>query len=261
MSKIVSVHSFRGGAGKSNLVANLAVIIARQGRRVGIIDTDIQSPHVLFGLDEEKIGRTLNDYLLGRCPIEDTAYDVEHTLKMRQGGVDLMGGNIYIIPSSLKSEEITRVLHDGYEAGRLVDGFRELVQRLELAYLLIDTHPGLNEESLLSIAISDVMIIILRIDHQDYQGTAIMADVARKMNVPRALLVVNEALSTYDFDAIRQQMERIYNVPVAGILPLCKDLLRLGSSDIFCLRYPDHPFTQELRKIAAQVTAPEPGEA
>ena len=52
--KIVSIHSFRGGTGKSNTTANLASQVALAGKRVGIVDTDIQSPgiHVLFGLDE-----------------------------------------------------------------------------------------------------------------------------------------------------------------------------------------------------------------
>ena len=78
MSKIISIHSFRGGTGKSNITANVATIAARRGRRVGIIDTDIQSPgiHVLFGLDEKRIDRTLNDYLWGRCTVEEAAYDV-----------------------------------------------------------------------------------------------------------------------------------------------------------------------------------------
>ena len=44
MSKIVSIHSFRGGTGKSNSTANLAATVAEAGYRVGIVDTDIQSP-------------------------------------------------------------------------------------------------------------------------------------------------------------------------------------------------------------------------
>ncbi|MCB0084063.1 MAG: P-loop NTPase, partial [Caldilineaceae bacterium] len=49
MSKIISIHSFRGGTGKSNTTANLATLLAAGGQRVGVIDTDIQSPgiHVL----------------------------------------------------------------------------------------------------------------------------------------------------------------------------------------------------------------------
>ncbi|MBI3162227.1 MAG: P-loop NTPase, partial [Chloroflexi bacterium] len=43
MSKIVSVHSFRGGTGKSNTTANLASLLAMDGFRVGVVDTDIAS--------------------------------------------------------------------------------------------------------------------------------------------------------------------------------------------------------------------------
>src|SRR3954468_2109214 len=102
MGKIVSVHSFRGGTGKSNLTANLATTVALQGRRVGIVDTDIQSPgiHVIFGLDESKINRALNDYLWGRCNIEDTAYQIP----LPQ--VAARGGSIFLIPSSCKTGEI-----------------------------------------------------------------------------------------------------------------------------------------------------------
>ena len=40
MSIIVSIHSFRGGTGKSNLTANLATQVALQGKRVSVGDTD-----------------------------------------------------------------------------------------------------------------------------------------------------------------------------------------------------------------------------
>ena len=68
MANIISIHSFRGGTGKSNTSANLAALLAISGRRVAVIDTDIQSPgiHVLFGLDESSITYSLNDYLWGR---------------------------------------------------------------------------------------------------------------------------------------------------------------------------------------------------
>ena len=75
---IVAVHSFRGGTGKSNTTANLAILLALEGKRVGVIDTDIQSPgiHILFGLDEDAIGHSLNDYLWGKCDISAAAHDV-----------------------------------------------------------------------------------------------------------------------------------------------------------------------------------------
>ena len=78
MAKIIAVHSFRGGTGKSNTTANVSALLAAQGLRVGVIDTDIVSPgiHVLFGLHETDTGRTLNEYLWGKCKIEDTVQEV-----------------------------------------------------------------------------------------------------------------------------------------------------------------------------------------
>jgi MinD-like ATPase involved in chromosome partitioning or flagellar assembly len=251
MAKIVSIHSFRGGTGKSNLTANLTALIAQSGKRVGIIDTDIQSPgiHVLFGLDEDKMTLALNDYLWGKCSIEQAAYDVTSVLR----GTGQAGGSAYLIPSSIRAGEIARVLREGYDVGLLNEGFHDLVKQLHLDYLLIDTHPGLNEETLLSIAISDALLIILRPDQQDYQGTAVTVEVARRLDVPWLRLVVNKVLPSYEDSAIRQQVESTYGAPVAGIIPESEDMLRLGSSDVFCLVYPDHPLTGRVREIAAQL--------
>lgn len=253
MSIIVSIHSFRGGTGKSNISANVASQLAYSGKRVGVIDTDIQSPgiHVLFGMDEEQIDRSLNDYLWGRCEIEETAYDVG--ARIGKGAVVPMGSMLYLIPSSIRAGEIARVLREGYDVGLLNEGFRALTEKLHLDYLIIDTHPGLNEETLLSIAISDILFIILRPDQQDLQGTAVTVDVARKLEVPELYLIVNKALSSYDFDDLRKQVETTFNSPVAAILPLSEDVARMQSADIFSLRYPDHPVSSEIRKIAAVI--------
>ena len=64
---MVSVHSFRGGTGKSNLSANIAAQLAKDVLRVGVIDADVQSPgtHVLFGLKGDDITSSLNDFLFG----------------------------------------------------------------------------------------------------------------------------------------------------------------------------------------------------
>ena len=250
MSRIVSVHSFRGGTGKSNLTANLATTVALGGSKVGVVDTDIQSPgiHVLFGLDEEKMDRALNDYLWGLRRIEETAYDVTPP------SVAAAGGSIQLVPSSIKATEIARVLREGYDVGLLNDGFHDLVERLGLDYLFIDTHPGLNEETLLSIAISDILVLILRPDRQDFQGTAVTVEVARRLGVPEMLLLVNKALPTLDFGALRRQVAATYNATVAGVFAENEEMLELASGGVFCLEYPEHPFTREIRQVAMQLT-------
>ncbi len=255
MSIIVSIHSFRGGTGKSNITANLAAQAAMRDHRVVIFDTDIQSPgiHVPFGLNEHSMGHTLNEYLRGEIAIEDAAYCIGEHPGEAPGRKRLAGKFLWLVPSSISSGEISRVLRDGYDVGRLNEGMQTLLRKLKVDYLFIDTHPGLNEETLLSIAISDVLIIIMRPDQQDFQGTAVTVDIARSLEVPKLYLVVNKALTRYDFNDIRQQIEGIYQASVAGVLPLTEDLADIGSADIFSLRNPDHPWSKGLLQIAQSV--------
>ena len=249
MSKIICFHSFRGGTGKSNVTANLSVLLAAEGRRVGVVDTDIQSPgiHVLFDMDEAKIGHSLNDYLWGKCAISETAHDMTPHL-----GGDIKG-RVFLIPSSSKATEIARVLREGYDVGLLKDGFHELIRDLKLDVLLIDTHPGLNEETLLSIAISDALAIILRPDQQDYQGTGVTVEVARKLDVPRMVLIVNKMPTGFDLAEVHSRMEKTFHCPVAAVLFHSEEMMVLASGGIFVLRYPDHPLTAALGQVAAQL--------
>ena len=249
MAKIISVHSFRGGTGKSNTTANLSALLAKQGFRVGVVDTDIQSPgiHILFNLGEEDMKHSLNDYLWGKCEIQDAAHDVTERL-----GANVQG-KIFLIPSSIKADEIIRILRDGYDVGLLNDGFRNLINNLKLDYLIVDTHPGLNEETLLSIAVSDVLIIILRPDQQDYQGTAVTVDIARKLDVPNLMLVVNKAPEVFNLEGVREYVEETYDSTVAALLPHSDEMMALGSADIFVLRYPEHAVTKGLGEVVARL--------
>ena len=247
MPKIISVHSFRGGTGKSNITANIAVLAAMEGKRVGVIDTDILSPgiHVLFGLDESKMVHSLNDYLWGKCAIEDTAHDVTP-------GLDAdIKGKVMLIPSSIKPGEIARILREGYSVELLNDGLQTLISKLKLDLLMIDTHPGLNEETLLSLAIAHILVIIMRPDQQDYQGTGVTVEVARKLDVPHMMLLVNKVPAVFSVDEVRARVEQTYKCEVAAVLPHSDEMMVLGSSGIFVLRYPDHPVTGILKQAAA----------
>ena len=162
-------------------------------------------------------------------------------------------GALFLLPASIKAGEITRVLREGYEVNLLTDGFRTLIRTLRLDYLFIDTHPGLNEETLLSLLISDMLVLILRPDQQDFQGTAVTVEVARKLQMKKILLVINKALPKLDFPSLQQQVEQAYDAPVAGILPVSEEMIELGSAGIFSLAYPEHPYSQGVREIAAQI--------
>lgn len=218
-------------------------MLAMAGRRVGIIDTDIQSPgiHILFGIAGDQVTVSLNDYLWHGRNIEDTAIDVSPTS---------IAGRIFLIPSSTKPGEITRALREGYDAKRLAQGFRSLIDTLDLDALIIDTHPGLNEETLLSLVVSQSVLIVMRPDQQDYEGTGIAVKVARSLNVPDLSIVVNKAPPRLDAQALKDKVGQAYTCEVLAVLPHSDEMMELASSGVFSLQFPDHPLSESYRRIA-----------
>jgi len=251
LAQILTIHSFRGGTGKSNTTANIAGILASNGHRVGVVDTDIQSPgiHTLFGVDPDDIEHSLNDYLWGKCAVEETAVDV--TASLGTG----VAGSVFLIPSSLRVGDISRALRDGYDVGVLHEGLFALVNALGLDYLMIDTHPGLNEETLLSMGISHSVAIIMRPDQQDYAGTSVTVQVARRLRVPRLVIVVNKVPRTLDLADVERRVEETYGCEVAAVLPHSDELMSLASQGVFSLLFPDHPVTACFKQVAAKLTA------
>jgi len=251
MGKIVAIHSFRGGTGKSNLTANLACTVAARGYRVGVIDTDIASPgiHVLFNVDEATLNFTLNDYLWGACPIQDTAVDLSGVYaSLARPGAD--AGALYLVPASIDTGEIARILQDGYDIGLLNDGILGLIKQFNLDYVFVDTHPGVNEETLLSIAISDFTLLVLRPDQQDFQGTAVTVELARQLDVKNMVLVVNKAHSATDKPALKRLVEQKLQTPVGEIITLSDEMVQFGSGGLYCVKFPSHDYSEAVRHVA-----------
>jgi septum site-determining protein MinD len=250
MVKVLAVHSFRGGTGKSNLSANLAVALGLQGRRVAVIDTDLASPgiHVLFGFSPEDGQATLNDHLQGDAPIlkcahEVTPPDVKHA-----------HGHIWLVPAAMEADRIARLLREGYKVEHLNDALFQLAEQLKIDVVIVDTHPGINEETLLTTAISDCLLMVMRPDTQDYLGTAVAIEVAERLDVPAIRLVVNKLPNHFDREQVRQRVVDSYGVPIGAILPLSDDLLSLASGGLAILAFPDHQWSQQVLSLAADLS-------
>jgi len=253
MVKIVSLLSYRGGTGKSNLSANLAWLAARSGAKVALLDTDLQSPgvHIVLGTDMARSVFTLSDFVAKRCQLEEAAIDLTDEL---EAGV--AGGKLYLLPSSMSVEAITHVIGDGYDAGLLNRAMAGLVEALGLDLLVLDCHPGLNRETLLTAAVSDTLLVLVRPDAQDFQGTAVITEVARKLHVPSILLVASKVLDGVDPVAFTARLEEAFGFEVAASIPLVPGIARLGSSGIFAKLHPDHPVVAILQQLAARLLAP-----
>jgi MinD-like ATPase involved in chromosome partitioning or flagellar assembly len=155
----------------------------------------------------------------------------------------------------MNTGEIAQILSDGYDVGTLNDGIRSVIKSLSLDYLFIDTHPGVNEETLLSIAISDMLFLVVRPDQQDFQGTAVTVELARQLEVRNMFLVLNKVLNVMDPKALREKAQTTFGTPVVEVLPLSEELVQLGSDGVFCLLEPNHPYSAGISNLADLISA------
>jgi MinD-like ATPase involved in chromosome partitioning or flagellar assembly len=247
MSQVISIHSFRRGTGKSTLAANIATLLAMRGQRVGIVDMDIHAPtlHFLFALKMDATTHTLNDHLRGRCSIEQAAHDVTFP--------GLVEGRIYLVPSSTEMSEIAWVLRQDCDVESLSDSLCALDKSLDLDTVVIDTYAGLDEKTLFAMAIASHLIILLRPDQQDYQGTAVMVDIARRLQVPETSLVINEVPRAFDEQTLSTQTAGTFGCSVIAVLPHCAELAALASARIFVRCHSEHPFAVRLEQLVARL--------
>lgn len=254
---MITVNSFRGGTGKSSLTANLAAQLAILGKRVGIVDSDFISPsiHVIFGIDENNMGRTLNEYQRGECTIEEIAYRVGSDHNGDSGLKSLLSHELWFLPAAISPKEIAEIGREGYDVNRFNAGLQTFRRQYQLDYLLIDTHPGLNEEVLLSIAFSEILIIVLRPSQQDFQGTAVVVDVAASLDVPSTFLVVNQVLKRYDLNQVGSTVQDFYKSPILGVIPMSNFFMdySYNRTGLFSITYPHHKWSTIIKEMSETI--------
>jgi MinD-like ATPase involved in chromosome partitioning or flagellar assembly len=237
MAQIIAMHSHRGGTGRSTIAANLARLMTAAGRRVALVDTDIQSPaaHVLFGITRLASERTLADYLIGRCEVEETAVSVPG----RQGDADL-----FLIPARAEASGIHEIIEQGYDVGLLREGFDRLIDALDLDVLLLDTHAGINNETVTAVASAQTLVVVTRSCRLDLTGAGETIEFAQQLGCARRALVVNMVPPGIAGHAASQRAQAAYGSHAQAVLPYAPELACVAGESLFCDAHPDHPLVE-----------------
>ncbi|MFH8386540.1 MinD/ParA family protein [Kitasatospora sp. NPDC018058] len=241
MAQIIAMHSHRGGTGRSTLAANLARLMADDGHRVALVDTDIQSPaaYALFG-GTRAPDRTLADYLVGRCEVEEAAL----TVPAVSGGAEL-----YLVPARAEASGIHEIIAQGYDVGLLREGFDRLIEELRLDVLLLDTHAGINNETVTAVASADTLAVVTRSCRLDLLGAGETVEFAAQLGCPRRVLLVNMVPPGVSQELAGQRAGAAYGTPVEAALPYAPELAMAAGAQLFVDAYPDHPLVERFRKI------------
>jgi flagellar biosynthesis protein FlhG len=244
----IAAASGKGGVGKTNLITNLAIEMARMGQRVLLLDGDLSLANV--------------DLLLGLVP-RYTLYDVV-TGERRIDEIALEGpGGIRIIPASSGVEEMANL--DDYRREVLL-GSLEAVAR-DRDVLLIDTGSGIHAQSIRLAQAADEILIVTTPEPPAFSDAYATLKVlcARALTRPPRL-VVNMASDEGEADRVAQRVRRVarrflgLEVELYGVILRDATVRRaVKEQRPFVSAYPDSRAAAGVRALAQRLLdAPHP---
>jgi MinD-like ATPase involved in chromosome partitioning or flagellar assembly len=214
------------------------------------MDMDLEGPglHVIFGLDRNELPYTLNDVL------QDAAQPEQAIVRMTEK-LDLHRGELYFSPASDNLDVMLKSLRSGFEIGSFFNIIKRLKEKFDLDYLLVDTHPGIENDTLLAMGVCDYLIVVSRLDQQDVFGTGVMAQVAGNLEKPVHLILNMIPRSVRDTEAskLTRKIGANLKIQVLGWLPFSQDVIDSLSKSVFMLSNPRHSMTMRFNELAARV--------
>ncbi|WP_305403328.1 MinD/ParA family protein [Photobacterium leiognathi] len=207
-TKVITVTGGKGGVGKTNVTLNMAMSMARQGKRVMVLDADLglANVDVMLGL---RAGRNLSHVLAGICELEDIIIEGPYGLK--------------IIPAASGTQnmaELTPAQHAG-----LIRAFGNLQDDLD--FLLVDTAAGISDMVLsFARAAQDVLVVVCDEPTSITDAYALIKILSREYDVQRFKIVANMVRSYREgrelFTKLTRVTERFLdaNLELVACIPL-----------------------------------------
>ena len=251
VKNIIAISSGKGGVGKSTVSANLAVALAKQGYKVGLLDADIFGPSMpkMFQVED---ARPYAEKIDGRDLI----------IPVEKYGLKLLSIGFFVDPDQATL----------WRGGMASNALKQLIGDAdwgELDYFLIDLPPGTSD---IHLTIVQTLAVTGAIVVSTPQAVA-LADARKginmftndKVNVPILGLVENMAWFTpaelpgnkyYIFgkEGAKQLAEEM-NVPLLGQIPIVQSICEGGDKGTPVVLNEDSVTGQAFMKLAANVVA------
>ncbi len=253
MSKIIAVHSYKGGTGKTSLSINLAAAFAKNGKKVCVFDLDFRAPSLFAILDAKNVECWFNDYLNNACEINKALIDLSEKIPGN--------GKFYACLANPSTEAIRDMSSKDRKwemraLGRLLALRETLLGNQKFDYLVFDTSPGLQYSSINAIVAADFVAVATTGDRSDVDGTKRMLAELYNLFEKKTGLVLNKVLDPSAASRkaeIQAKVKTEYQVPLLGIVPCFCEILRAEGNFIFVQDKPDHPFTKIVAEMAKKI--------
>jgi chromosome partitioning protein len=180
MTKCIAFHSYKGGTGKTTIASNFAVLLARKGYRVFLMDLDVYAPSLQAYFEKEPV-KWINDFFWNNAQVDDVLVDLTHTIDDNNDAPPIKG-KMYVGFCNPKKEEIYKLDGGGKQDNSKIQLLRrfvllreQIISNYDADYIIIDTSPGIRYWSINALAVADTLFLTLKMDNLDIDGTRKMA--------------------------------------------------------------------------------------
>jgi septum site-determining protein MinD len=253
MSKILAVHSYKGGTGKTSMSVNIAATLAKNGKKVCLFDLDFRAPSLFAILKAQNVETWFNDYLNSTCEIDKALVDMSSRIPS--------GGKFYACLANPSTEAIRDMSSKDRKwemraLGRILALRESLLRDQKFDYLVFDTSPGLQYSSINAIVAADFVVVATTGDRSDVDGTKRMLAELYNLFEKKTGLVLNKVLDPSLSSRKTEMQAKIkadYKVPLLGMVPCFCEVLRAEGNFIFAQDKPDHPFTKIVAEMVKKI--------
>lgn len=269
--KSVAVHSHKGGVGKTTIAINLAVLLAKQGYKVCLIDADFSAPNLNTYFNIETTNY-LNTYFDKKIQVSDVLHEVHLS--------DKIEGKLYLGLADPTANSINSMIRiDNRSAGNMLQKLLQLNRHIRgdpynIDYLVLDTTPGIGLTTINSFVLTDNILFIIKLSNADIQGTIHMIGGLLDKLPNRSTLIANqipaskidtEEKKSYLKDLLTDELTRQakgLELEFLGWIATDHDYLSTefdiaistlkhegGKRIIFTLDKPEHPFSKSIEEV------------
>ena len=286
MKKCIAFHSYKGGTGKSTISANISVLLVKRGYNVLLLDMDVYAPTLQTYFSQEP-RYWINNFLFNTAEFENVIYDLTRLIRNFPTSQDPQEklGKLFVSFSNSSKEEITKLdgtLRQDASKLELLRKFimikEEMAYQNDIDYIIIDTSPGIRYWSINSLAIADLILLSLKMDSIDIEGTKKMASeiysAFTKLGTKSVLLFnraagyclppnliqetsyapeANYANVLTEQSTITDRFKKDVDMEIIGNIPCYCDIQFDNKEFLTVLKHPYHPFTHLLNNLVDKI--------
>ena len=245
--KMIVVHSYKGGTGKTLTSVNLATTLAKKGKKTCLLDLDFRAPSLdaIFKLENKECW--INDYLNRDIEINDALIDASETIDYTG---ELFLGLANPATDAIREMSAKDRKWEMRALGRLL-ALRESLLKDNFDYLILDTSPGLQYSSINAIVAADLVILTTTLDQSDVKGSKRMLRELYDLFEKKTGIIFNKVIldANENLQAFEKRINQDYSAPVLGTLPCFCEVTKAQGSFIFTHQKADHPFSNIFRGI------------